>query len=60
MNDPITRSEMAKISSIFDTNFLGKTPDESKESECSSYPDIQNMGGDLHYFVVQSCELKNM
>ena len=60
MNDPITRSEMAKISSIFDTNFLGKTPDESKESECSSYPDIQNMGGDLHYFVVQSCELWNM
>ena len=60
MNDPITRSEMAKISSIFDTNFLGKTPDESKESECSSYPDIQNMGGDLYYFVVQSCELKNM
>ena len=59
-DDPLNRAEMAKISSIFDTNFLGRTPDESKESECSSYPDIQKMKWDLHYFVVQSCELKNM
>ena len=59
-DDPLNRAEMAKISSIFDTNFLGRTPDESKEAECSSYPDISKMKGDLHYFVVQSCELSNM
>ena len=59
-DDPLNRAEMAKISSIFDTNFLGRTPDESKESECSNYPDIQNMTGDLYHFVVQSCELWNM
>ena len=62
MNDPINRAEMAKISSIFDINFLWKTPDESKEYECSQYSDISipDLWEELRYFVVQSCELWNM
>ena len=59
-DDPLNRAEMAKISSIFDVNFLWKTPDESKKSVCSQYPDIKKLWDDLHYFVVQSCELWNM
>ena len=57
MNDILNRSEMAKIISIFATEFLDKIPDESKQRECSQYLDMRKVDNEMKFFITQSCEL---
>ena len=60
MDDPLNRSEMAKISSIFATQFLDKVPNENKKEFCSQYPDLWKVTSDMEAFIIQSCELGYM
>ena len=60
LSDPLNRSEMAKITSIFATEFLGKIPDESKQKICSKYSDMWKVDNEMKYFITQSCELGYM
>ena len=57
MEDDLNRSEMAKISSLFATEFLDKVPDESKQYFCSQYSDMWKLDNEMKFFVTQSCEL---
>ena len=56
----LRRSEMAKISSIFATDFLDKIPDESKQYLCSQYSDMRKSNNEMKFFITQSCELGYM
>ena len=60
MGDPITRSEMAKVISLFAIEFLGKVPDESKQYACSQFRDTQRLDNEMKFFITQSCELGYM
>ena len=60
MDDPLNRSEMAKISSIFATQFLDKVPNEKKKEFCSQYPDLWKVTSDMEAFIIESCELGYM
>ena len=51
---------MAKITSIFATEFLDKTPDESKQKICSQYSDMRKVNSEMKFFITQSCELGYM
>ena len=55
--DYLTRSEMAKLSSVFAIKILGKTPDESKQDFCSQYADLLKANAEIKSYIVQSCEL---
>ena len=55
--DYLTRSEMAKLSSIFATKMLWKTPDKSKEDFCSQYVDLSKLNTEMKSYVIESCEL---
>lgn len=57
MDDPLNRSEMAKISSIFATEFLDKVPNEKKKELCSQYSDMWKVEDDMKFFITQACEL---
>ena len=57
LGDSLTRSEMAKISSIFATKVLWKTPDESKQSFCSKFVDLQELDVEMRDYVIKVCEL---
>ncbi len=57
LNDWLNRQEMAKISSIFAIEFLGKNPDESKQNFCSQYLDMWKVDNEMKFFISQSCEL---
>ena len=57
MDDFLNRSEMAKISSIFATEFLDKTPNEKKKEFCSQYSDMRKVEDDMKFFITESCEL---
>ena len=57
MDDPLNRSEMAKISSIFAIEFLDKVPNEKKKEFCSQYPDLWKVESDMQFFITESCEL---
>ena len=57
MDDFLNRSEMAKISSIFATEFLDKTPDTKKKEFCSQYSDMWKVEDDMKFFIAESCEL---
>lgn len=57
LGDSLNRSEMAKISSIFATKFLGKNPDESKVNFCSNFSDLTKLTHYMRNFVVNTCEL---
>ena len=58
----LTRQQMAKISSIFWTNFLNQKADVSewKIMECSQYTDLHKSKWEMRWYVVQSCLLWNM
>jgi surface protein len=55
--DYLTRSQMAKISSIFATKVLWKLPDESKYNFCSQFADISTLNTEMKSYVIESCEL---
>lgn len=57
LGDSLTRSEMAKLSSIFATNVLWETPDESKQEFCSQFADISKLNGEMREYVIKACEL---
>ena len=59
---PLTRQQMAKISSIFWANFLNQKGDVSewKIMECSQYTDLHKSKWEMRWYVVQSCLLWNM
>ncbi|MBO7095320.1 hypothetical protein J6V86_04015 [bacterium] len=57
MDDYLNRSEMAKISSIFATDFLGREPNEGKQKFCSHYSDLWKVDAEMKFFIIQSCEL---
>jgi hypothetical protein len=50
----ITRAELAKMLSNWAMNVIGNTPDESAVCEFS---DIDSVKGDLHDFIIKSCQL---
>ena len=50
----ITRAEMAKMLSVYATEVLGNTPDTS--AACT-FTDIDSVKGDLHDFIIESCQL---
>ena len=54
MYGAITRSEMAKMLSVYSTEVLGKTPDTS--AACT-FTDIDSVKGDLHDYIIESCQL---
>jgi hypothetical protein len=55
--DSLTRSEMAKLSSIFATKVLWKMPDESKQNFCSQFADLWKLNTEMKSYVIESCEL---
>jgi len=57
LGDSLTRSEMAKLSSIFATNVLWETPDESKQEFCSQFADLSKLNGEMRNYVIKACEL---
>ena len=57
LGDSLTRSEMAKLASIFATKVLWETPDESKQSFCSQFADISKLNGEMGDYVIKACEL---
>ena len=61
-DQPLTRQQMAKISSIFWTKFLNQKADDSewKVYECSQYKDLNKSKWEMRWYVVQSCLLWNM
>jgi hypothetical protein len=54
MYGAITRAEMAKMLSVYDMEVLGETPDEA--ASCT-FVDIDSVKGDLHEFIITSCQL---
>jgi hypothetical protein len=54
MYGAITRSEMAKMLSVYATEVLGMTPDTS--AACT-FSDIASVNGDLHDYIIESCQL---
>ena len=61
-DQPLTRQQMAKISSIFWADFLGQKADASewKIMECSQYKDLSKSKWEMRWYVIQSCLMKNM
>ena len=54
MYGAITRAEMAKMLSVYATEVLGMTPDTS--AACT-FSDIASVKGDLHDYIIESCQL---
>jgi hypothetical protein len=54
MYGAITRAEMAKMLSVYAKEVLGKTPDTS--ASCV-FVDIDSVKGDLHEYIIESCQL---
>ena len=54
MYGAITRAEMAKMLSVYSVEVLGNTPDTSK---ACTFTDIDSVKGDLHDFIIESCQL---
>lgn len=54
MYGAITRAEMAKMLSVYAKEVLGKTPDTSK---ACTFSDIDSVKGDLHDYIIESCQL---
>ena len=61
-DQPLTRQQMAKISSIFWAKFIGQKADDSewKVYECSQYKDLHKSKWEMRWYVIQSCLMKNM
>jgi hypothetical protein len=54
MYGAITRAEMAKMLSVYAMEVLGMTPDTSK---ACNFGDIDSVKGDLHDYIIKSCQL---
>jgi hypothetical protein len=54
MYGAITRAEMAKMLSVYATEVLGLSADESK---ACNFTDIDSVKGDLHDYIIKSCKL---
>ena len=54
MYGAITRAEMAKMLSVYAKEVLGKELDTSK---ACTFTDIDSVKGDLHDFIIESCQL---
>jgi hypothetical protein len=54
MYGAITRAEMAKMLSVYAKDVLGKKADSSKACE---FTDIDSVKGDLHDYIIESCQL---
>ena len=54
MYGAITRAQMAKMLSVYAKEVLGNTPDTSATCE---FGDIDSVKGDLHDFIIESCQL---
>jgi hypothetical protein len=54
MYGAITRAEMAKMLSVYAESSLGITADTSK---ACTFTDIDSVKGDLHDFIIKSCQL---
>ena len=54
MYGAITRAQMAKMLSVYAEEIQGKTPDTSK---ACTFSDIDSVKGDLHDFIIESCQL---
>jgi hypothetical protein len=54
MYGAITRAEMAKMLSVYAESTLGITADTSK---ACTFTDIDSVKGDLHDFIIKSCQL---
>ena len=54
MYGAITRAEMAKMLSVYAKEVLGKKLDTSK---ACTFTDIDSVKGDLHDFIIESCQL---
>jgi hypothetical protein len=54
MYGQITRAEMAKMLSVYAEDVLGVTPDTAK---ACTFTDIDSVKGDLHDFIIKSCQL---
>ena len=54
MNGDITRAEMAKMLSVYAVEMLGMEPNEA--ANCS-FADIDSVKGDLHDYIIKSCQL---
>ena len=54
MYGAITRAQMAKMLSVYATEVLGVTPDTA--AACN-FTDIDSVKGDLHDYIIQSCQL---
>jgi hypothetical protein len=54
MTSPISRAQMAKMLSVYATKILGMTPDTSKDC---TFSDIASVQGDLHDYIIESCQL---
>ena len=57
LGNSLTRSEMAKLASIFATKVLWETPDESKQSFCSQFADMSKLSREMGEYVIKACEL---
>ena len=54
MYGAITRAEMAKMLSVYATEVLGYEADTSK---ACNFTDIDSVKGDLHDYIIKSCQL---
>lgn len=55
LDAPLTRSEMAKIVSIFLQKFLGQFADP--DIRCTQFTDIAGITSDLHDYIIEACNL---
>ena len=60
LDDPLNRQEMAKISTLFATKFVDKSPNIKKRTSCSQYSDLWKVTSDMEEFIIESCELGYM
>ena len=60
LEDPLNRQEMAKISTLFATKFVDKSPNTKKRTSCSQYSDLWKVTSDMEEFIIESCELGYM
>ena len=60
LDDPLNRQEMAKISTLFATKFVDKSPNTKKRASCSQYSDLWKVTSDMEEFIIESCELGYM
>lgn len=59
MDEPILRKELAKIMSIYATDFLGKQP-QYRKTGCDAYLDISQESDDTKKYIQLACELEIM